>query len=165
MKFILKLILLQFSYNFIMVSFALWSEGLVIIFSVTFVPLYLSLIFSATMASTPTPEGSPVPSHTASIFQANGASQTSSFVTGPKLSIKLDDKNFLIWNQQVEGVVATHKLHRLLVNPKIPKKVRFTGRSGDQQGFRCVWSMVCSRSGVIHLVAVHALRFGAPWCC
>ncbi|KAK2402858.1 hypothetical protein QL285_052344 [Trifolium repens] len=40
----------------------------------------------------------------------------------PKLSIKLDDKNFLLWNQQVEGVILSHKLHRFVVNPQIPAK-------------------------------------------
>lgn len=59
----------------------------------------------------------------ASVFQATiGSSSSSHFATGPKLSIKLDDKNFLLWNQQVEGVVKMHKLHRLLVNPVIPAK-------------------------------------------
>jgi histone deacetylase 1/2 len=40
----------------------------------------------------------------------------------PKLSIKLDDKNFLLWHQQVEGVIISHKLHRFVVNPQIPAK-------------------------------------------
>ncbi|PNX63257.1 retrovirus-related Pol polyprotein from transposon TNT 1-94, partial [Trifolium pratense] len=40
----------------------------------------------------------------------------------PKLSIKLDDKNFLLWNQQVEGVILSNKLHRFVVNPEIPAK-------------------------------------------
>lgn len=38
------------------------------------------------------------------------------------LSIKLDDKNFLLWCQQVEGVIAAHRLHRFVVNPIIPLK-------------------------------------------
>lgn len=38
------------------------------------------------------------------------------------LSIKLDEKNFLLWKQQVEGVVIAHKLHRYVVNPTIPQK-------------------------------------------
>jgi histone deacetylase 1/2 len=40
----------------------------------------------------------------------------------PKLSIKLNDKNFLLWNQQVEGVIVSQKLHRFVVNPQIPTK-------------------------------------------
>lgn len=38
------------------------------------------------------------------------------------LSMKLDDKNFLLWNQQVAAVIIAHKLHRVVVNPKIPQK-------------------------------------------
>lgn len=38
------------------------------------------------------------------------------------LSLKLDDKNFLLWNQQVEGVIDAHKLHRFVVNPVIPTR-------------------------------------------
>src|ERR1043165_2122062 len=41
-------------------------------------------------------------------------------VFGPKLSIKLQEKNFLLWNQQVEGIILSHKLHRFVVNPQIP---------------------------------------------
>lgn len=38
------------------------------------------------------------------------------------LSIKLDDQNFLLWNQQVEAVITAHKLHQFVVNPLIPLK-------------------------------------------
>lgn len=38
------------------------------------------------------------------------------------LSLKLDEKNYLLWNQQVEGVIITDKLHRFVVNPIIPMK-------------------------------------------
>lgn len=38
------------------------------------------------------------------------------------LSIKLDDSNFLLWNQQVEAIIAAHKLHRYAVNPQIPQQ-------------------------------------------
>lgn len=37
-----------------------------------------------------------------------------------KLSIKLQEKNFLLWNKQVEGVILSHKLHKVVVNPHIP---------------------------------------------
>jgi histone deacetylase 1/2 len=36
------------------------------------------------------------------------------------LTIKLDEKNFLLWNQQVEGVITAHDLHRFILNPQIP---------------------------------------------
>jgi len=32
---------------------------------------------------------------------------------------KLDDSNYLIWKQQVEPVIKSHKLHRFVVNPII----------------------------------------------
>lgn len=38
------------------------------------------------------------------------------------LSVKQDDKNFLLWTQQVEAVIIAHKLHRFVVNPHIPQK-------------------------------------------
>lgn len=57
------------------------------------------------------------------VFQSGSTLHSgSNFVTGPKLSIKLDDKNFLLWNQQVKGVILTYNLHRLLVNPTILAK-------------------------------------------
>lgn len=38
----------------------------------------------------------------------------------PKLSIKLQENNFLLWNQQVECAILSHKLHKVEVNPHIP---------------------------------------------
>ncbi|GAU27211.1 hypothetical protein TSUD_108020 [Trifolium subterraneum] len=35
------------------------------------------------------------------------------------LTIKLDEKNFLLWSQQVNGVITAHNLHRFVVNPEI----------------------------------------------
>lgn len=37
-----------------------------------------------------------------------------------KLSIKLQETNFLIWNQQVDEVTLSHELQRWEVHPKIP---------------------------------------------
>ncbi|PNY14820.1 hypothetical protein L195_g011507 [Trifolium pratense] len=37
-----------------------------------------------------------------------------------KLLIKLGGNNFQLWIEQVEGVIASHKLHRLVVNPTVP---------------------------------------------
>lgn len=34
----------------------------------------------------------------------------------PKLFIKLQENNFLLWNQQVEGVILSHKLHKIVGN-------------------------------------------------
>lgn len=38
----------------------------------------------------------------------------------PKISIKLQENNFFLWNEQVEGVILSHKLHKIMVNPYIP---------------------------------------------
>jgi histone deacetylase 1/2 len=62
---------------------------------------------------------SPSPTLSGGSSSAN-ASGTVHFA--PKLSIKLDEKNFLLWNQQVEGVIISHKLHRFVVNPQISPK-------------------------------------------
>lgn len=51
------------------------------------------------------------------------ATQTTATVSfAHALSIKLDDRNFLPWTQQVEAVIIAHKLHRFVVNPVIPPK-------------------------------------------
>lgn len=61
------------------------------------------------------------------VFQtASSLNFCSNFITGSKLSIKLDDKNFLLWNQQVEGVILTHNFQILLVNAQIPPKYNST---------------------------------------
>ncbi|PNX94499.1 retrovirus-related Pol polyprotein from transposon TNT 1-94, partial [Trifolium pratense] len=53
------------------------------------------------------------------------------------LTIKLDEKNFLLWNQQVNGVITAHNLHRFVVNPEIPLQYasvtdRLDGKSSDE---------------------------------
>jgi hypothetical protein len=45
------------------------------------------------------------------------------------LTNKLDEKNFLLWNQHVNVVITTHNLHRFVVNPEIQLQYAFvTGR-------------------------------------
>jgi hypothetical protein len=48
------------------------------------------------------------------------------------LTIKLDDRNFLLWSQQVNGVITAHNLHRFVVNPKIP--LQFDSMEARSQG-------------------------------
>ncbi|GAU30708.1 hypothetical protein TSUD_39320 [Trifolium subterraneum] len=53
------------------------------------------------------------------------------------LTIKLDEKNFLLWSQQVNGVITTHNLHRFVVNPEIPLQFasvndRLDGKISDE---------------------------------
>lgn len=45
---------------------------------------------------------------------------------GTKFSIMLQENNYLLYNQQVEGVVLTQKMHKLVVNPQIPQKFKLT---------------------------------------
>lgn len=45
----------------------------------------------------------------------SGASNT----FGPNLFIKLQDNNFLSWNQQVEEFILSHKLHKMVVSTQI----------------------------------------------
>jgi hypothetical protein len=51
--------------------------------------------------------------------------------------IYLDEKNFLLWNQQVNGVITAHDLHRFILNPQIPLQFasvqdRVAGKSSDE---------------------------------
>lgn len=73
------------------------------------------------MAESSSQSQSQTPAMNPNVFAIGGTSSNSShgFHT-PKLTIKLDDKNFLMWNQQVTGIITSYKLHRLLVNPTIP---------------------------------------------
>lgn len=38
------------------------------------------------------------------------------------VTLKLDENTFCSWKQQIEGIIRTHKLHRLLVNPVVPPR-------------------------------------------
>lgn len=38
--------------------------------------------------------------------------------------IKLHDNNYLLWNQQIEGLILTQRMHKLVVNPRIPQKFK-----------------------------------------
>jgi hypothetical protein len=66
--------------------------------------------------------------------------QTSKDFTKPGLThshiIKLNEKNFLLWRQQVNGVIIAHDLHRFVVNPQIPlqfeyMEARAQGKNSD----------------------------------
>ncbi|MCH95282.1 retrovirus-related Pol polyprotein from transposon TNT 1-95, partial [Trifolium medium] len=53
------------------------------------------------------------------------------------LTIKLDENNFLLWSQQVNGVITAHNLHRFIVTPQIPLQFaspqdRACGRNSDE---------------------------------
>ena len=54
----------------------------------------------------------------ASPFRSDGAFPSAHV----KLSVKLDDKNFKQWKQQIDGVVRGHKLQRFVTVPVIPQR-------------------------------------------
>ncbi|KAI5437651.1 hypothetical protein KIW84_023679 [Lathyrus oleraceus] len=43
---------------------------------------------------------------------------------GLTLSIKLQENNYLLSNQQVEGVILGQKAHKVVMNPRIPVKFK-----------------------------------------
>jgi hypothetical protein len=48
------------------------------------------------------------------------------------LTIKLDEQKFLLWSQQVNGIIIAHNLHRFVVNPRIP--LQFESMEDRAQG-------------------------------
>lgn len=38
------------------------------------------------------------------------------------ISLKLDEKNFRQWKQQIEGVVRVHKLQKFITDPRVPPR-------------------------------------------
>ncbi|KAK2449415.1 hypothetical protein QL285_008613 [Trifolium repens] len=85
-----------------------------------------------------TPSDASVPDLTNSLsdFPSVGKESTKSGLTH-SLTIKLDEKNFLLWNQQVEGVITAHDLHRFILNPQIPLQYasvedRIDGKSTEE---------------------------------
>jgi histone deacetylase 1/2 len=61
-----------------------------------------------------------VSSNSSSGSGGSGTATSLASVLSHNISIKLDDKNFLSWKQQIEGVIRSHKLQSFIVNPKIP---------------------------------------------
>src|ERR1044072_3840848 len=57
---------------------------------------------------------------TSSSSREGDSSSTSSF--SHQLSIKLSEKNFSSWKQQIEGVLRGRDLYRFVQNPIIPQK-------------------------------------------
>src|ERR1044072_4928049 len=57
-----------------------------------------------------------------SSFSAGGNASDSSFSLSHQLSIKLDERNFSSWKQQVEGILRGRKLLKFASNPTIPER-------------------------------------------
>ncbi|KAI5438360.1 hypothetical protein KIW84_024196 [Lathyrus oleraceus] len=78
------------------------------------------------------------------------ASSNSNNTFGRKLSIKLQDNNYLLWNQQVEGIILTQNMHKVVVNPQIPQKFNYV-QDRVSEYFRVnmlMSSSLCSRSSI-----------------
>lgn len=45
-------------------------------------------------------------------------------ILGLTLSIKLQENNYLLSNQQVEGVILAQRAHKVVMNPRIPVKFK-----------------------------------------
>jgi hypothetical protein len=50
------------------------------------------------------------------------ASSNSSSTFSQMVSCKLDEKNFLTWQQHVYAVLRAHQLESFVINPKVPLK-------------------------------------------
>ncbi|CAJ2642450.1 unnamed protein product [Trifolium pratense] len=72
------------------------------------------------MAAEHSTEETPIKDATVDIDLPSTAAPSRKSGLTHSLTIKLDDKNFLLWSQQVNGVITAHNLHRFVVNPQIP---------------------------------------------
>lgn len=55
-------------------------------------------------------------------FTNEGSFPSSHVKLSHLISVKLDDKNFKQWKQQIEGVIRGHKLQRFIKAPAIPQR-------------------------------------------
>ncbi|GAU20748.1 hypothetical protein TSUD_231620 [Trifolium subterraneum] len=89
------------------------------------------------MASSPSRDEIPVQHSTTEMNLPNTTKESSKSGLTHSLTIKLDEKNFLSWSQQVNGVITAHNLHRFIVNPEIPLQFatvadRIDGKTSDE---------------------------------
>ncbi|PNX90864.1 retrovirus-related Pol polyprotein from transposon TNT 1-94, partial [Trifolium pratense] len=88
------------------------------------------------MTTTPSTDEIPIADSGIAIDLPNTKGSTKSALTH-SITIKLDEKNFLLWSQQVNGVITAHNLHRFVVNPEIPLQFasvadRLDGKTSDE---------------------------------
>lgn len=96
------------------------------------------------------------------IFGHDGSSWKTAqgFAATSKLSIKLEDKNFLLWNQHVEGN------HHFIQTSSIPDKsgnpsaVQIGIWSSREQCFWRIWTVARWRSTPLHVVTINSF-----WSC
>lgn len=55
------------------------------------------------------------------------------FFTLMKISEKLDEKNFLVWRQQVEPMINVHNLQNYIIFPEIPKQFLTPNRNSGKE--------------------------------
>ncbi|WJX96151.1 hypothetical protein P8452_77393 [Trifolium repens] len=89
------------------------------------------------MATSPHTEDDGTANFTGIANLPNTAKDSSKSGLTHALTIKLDEKNFLLWNQQINGVITAHNLHRFVVNPEIPLQYasvadRLEGKNSDE---------------------------------
>lgn len=74
----------------------------------------------------------------------------------PKLYIKLQESNFLLWNNKWKGVILSNKLHRVIVNSQIPPMFKKKWSACEH----CFWRILildCPRSISFHMATFHHL--------
>lgn len=98
--------------------------------------------------------------NTQSIMNSSKANTSTMVLSGstnnfaPKLSIKLQETNFLIYNQQVEGVNLSHKLHTVLVNPHIPPMFKIENNWLENTIWK-LWILDRAKSSIVHMASLH----------
>lgn len=60
------------------------------------------------------------------MIAANASHPPSSHHFGPKISIKLQGNNNLMWNQQFEREILTQRVHKVMVNLQFRKSLSHT---------------------------------------
>lgn len=92
------------------------------------------------------------------VFSLGNASSNTphAFAAPPKLSIKLEDNNFLLSNQQVEGIIIS-KATLISSKSRNPSTVQLGGRSLDQQYSWRIWKMDGIGSNVVYMASFHVV--------
>lgn len=73
----------------------------------------------------------------------------------PKLWIKLQENDYLMWNQLVEEVIITQKMHKLVINPQIFQKFQNNLRSSHMYSLWWIRILDCPRIRCVYLVTFH----------
>ena len=89
-------------------------------------------------------------------METNSVSSSSASAFLSSISQKLDDLNFLLWRQQIELVIKSHKLKRFVANPQI--LLRFLTEADCDAGIENpAWDVGTAGLGSSHLVTVDSV--------